>query len=152
MKRIKLTKGKYALVDDADFEPLSKYNWCVSNGYALRRSSRASGGKNIRMHRVIMDTPDGMFTDHINGDKLDNQRSNLRIVTKSQNEMNKTPNSRNKSGTKGVFWAENVGKWCANIYVNGKNRNLGYFKELDDARAIRIEAENQYFKQYARAY
>lgn len=87
-KRIKLTQGKYALVDVKDFEWLSQWKWFYANtniGYAIRKYE----DRNLYMHRVIMNTPKGMDTDHINGNGLDNRRSNLRVVTHYENLLNK---------------------------------------------------------------
>jgi hypothetical protein len=85
-KMIPLTQGKFALVDDEDFEWLNQYKWRLRNGYAGRDSSILLGPRrNILMHREVAGTPEGLFTDHANGNKLDNRRCNLRICNKSQN-------------------------------------------------------------------
>ena len=93
MKKIPLTRGKFALVDKEDYEWVSKQKWLFSQGYACRsRHTKMINGHRQMwrefMHRVILCPPDGYFTDHINSDKLDNRRSNLRICNKSQNSSN----------------------------------------------------------------
>lgn len=96
MKKIKLTSGKFALVDDDMFEELNKFSWCLNGGYAIRGYSKNGKQAKLKMHRVIMNTPKGMDTDHIDNNKLNNQRNNLRVCTRSQNCMNRkkrsTPN------------------------------------------------------------
>ena len=108
MKKIKLTKGKYALVDDADFSRLNQWKWCYNeNGYATRGTHKRINGErisiNYSMHRLINKTPDNLFTDHINRNKLDNRKSNLRTITHQQNCFNLSPGKRNKSGCRGVY-------------------------------------------------
>src|SRR3990167_1658988 len=111
MKIIKLNKGKFAFVDDENLEWLNQWKWFYSkNGYAVRNVYvKGSGRKNqktatILMHRVINNTPDGFITDHINRNRLDNRRENLRTVNESFNVINSPVRSDNSSGTKGVCW------------------------------------------------
>lgn len=91
MKKIKLLNAKYALVDDSDFDELNKFEWHTdAKGYAVRSNGLSKGKqRQVRMHREIMNTPKGMDTDHIDHDKLNNQRDNLRVCTNSQNQMNR---------------------------------------------------------------
>lgn len=139
MKEIQLTKGKVALVDDEDYEGLSRFKWCAQKSrntyYAVRNSSRDTNGKGhkIRMHRVIMDTPDGMLTDHIDGNGLNNQRSNLRICTMAENQQNQGKQQHNTSGFKGVSFHTHTKKWRACISVAGKQHYLGYFTTKEEA-------------------
>lgn len=125
MKRIKLTQGKYTLVDDDDFTELNKNKWYAKKAgrtfYATRNE------KGIRMHRVIMNPPKNMEVDHKDGDGLNNQKSNLRICTHSQNAKNKGKRKSNKSGYKGVCWDEHSKKWHAQIVFNKKTKHLGKF-------------------------
>jgi len=138
MKKILLTQGKYALVDDSDYDFLNKWKWCANKlgntYYAVRNSPRIKGkGKTILMHRVIMDLSIGMEVDHIDGDGLNNQRKNLRVCTHLQNLKNRGIPKGNKSGYKGVSFYKRVKKWVAFIGVNGKNIGLGYFLTKEDA-------------------
>lgn len=103
MKTIKLTKGMEALVDDEDFELLSKWKWCATFGsrdrkwYAIRRERR--DGPAIRMHRYLMGLgvwdSDKRVVDHLNGNSLDNRRENLEVVTQEEN-MNRVANWQRK--------------------------------------------------------
>lgn len=156
MKKIPLTKGEYTLVDDADYEWLNQWKWHLSHyGYADRRqhlpSSRANQKfKMIKMHRLIMDTPDGLHTDHINGNKLDNRRSNLRICTPTQNQQNSKVRSHSKTGIKGVQFAyHDKKKFYARIHVNGKEVHLGTFNDITTASEAYNAAAKKYFGEYA---
>lgn len=127
MKLIPLTRGKFAQVDDDDYERLAQWKWRFgARGYAVRYEKR----KLIFMHREIMKTPEGMETDHINanGDVggLNNQKYNLRVCTQSQNRKNLHKYSNNKSGHKGVSWHKGNGKWVAKITINKRRVNICY--------------------------
>lgn len=106
--------------------------------------------KNIMLHRQIMNAPKGMDVDHIDGDGLNNQKSNLRICTRSENNMNAKLRYNSKSGLKGVSWDTRTAKWRVTITLNGKTEDFGRYADINDALAKRIEAEKKYFKNYAR--
>ena len=136
MKTIPLTKGKSAIVDDEDFAALSKHKWCLNNkGYAVRGSGRATGHKTIFMHRVLCATPQGMATDHINGNKLDNRRENLRACTNAENLANRGVPKNNRTGFKGVSFKKALGKYCARIKINYSEKHLGVFNTAEEAHA-----------------
>lgn len=105
---------------------------------------------NLFFHRVVMDCPEDMEVDHIGGTgtEWDNRKCNLRIVTHGQNNMNKTLQSNNKSGHRGVHWSEERQKWVAQIKVNNKNIPLGRYKTFEEAVKAREEAEEKYFGEY----
>lgn len=128
MKQILLTKGKYSLVDNEDFEWLNQWNW-----YFDRYAKRDVEKKQIRMHRVIMNCPKNMFIDHINHNKLDNRKENLRIVTKTQNQGNLEKRSHNTSGFKGVWFDKARGTFAAEIHFKYKKFFLGRYKESKQA-------------------
>lgn len=131
-KAIPLGKGKVTLVDNEDYEFLSKYNWHLSlDGYAC---NRVLG----RMHRYILQAPKGVLVDHIDRDKLNNRRFNLRIATVSENSQNSGP--RNGSKYKGVSKKSGVKPWRARIYC-GREVNLGSFEtEIEAAKAYNKKA------------
>ena len=105
--------------------------------------------KHTVLHRLIMNTPKGYVTDHINGDKLDNRRENLRICTQHQNSMNTRISKNNKSGVKGVSTTP-FGKYRARIMVNGVEIRLGHYETLEEATKARKRAERKYFGEYVR--
>lgn len=119
--------GFLAKIDVNDFDLVNKYKWYFSGKYAARNYKKENGKKSIQfMHIFLMGTPRGMDTDHINGDKLDNRRSNLRVVTRSQNMSNLWKVQRNSSSKfKGVCWDRKKRKWL--VQANGKF--VGYFKD-----------------------
>lgn len=145
MKLIELTKGYQAVVDDEDFEFLNQWLWHYSNGYAVRKDyplGRREPPTLIRMHRLINQTPEGMDTDHINGNKLDNRKINLRSLDRSGNCHNRRrPRKDNQSGYTGVAWIRATGKWRALITVHGKDYYLGHYIKKEDAILARKEAE-----------
>lgn len=135
MKRIKLTQGQFALVDDVDYDSLSQYNWHVTKDrsgdfYAARKSFIKDGKQyTIPMARQILglERGDKRKTDHRNHNTLDNQRSNIRICTNQQNGRNRKSNQNSSSQFKGVTWDKQHNKWRAQIKINGKTKNLGYW-------------------------
>lgn len=143
MKRIKLTQGKYALVDDEDFEYLNQFKWCFDNGYAIRGTNP---GK-IWMHRVINKTLNDLETDHINNNRLDNRKLNLRSATHKENCRNQKLHV--KKDFKGVVWFNLRSKWKARIIVNGKEIYLGLFDNKKVAALKYNEAAKKYFGIFA---
>lgn len=102
--------------------------------------------KMYMVHRIVYemhygDIPDGMVIDHKDGNPLNNNIENLRITTPSGNSKNRKRHENNSSGVTGVCWHKKAGKWLANIRVNGRLIHLGWFANLDDAIAVRREAE-----------
>lgn len=156
MKKIPLTQGKYAIVDDKDFKFLSQWNWHLRKTlnkerfYAVRMSPRVKGKQTvIKMHSLIIGTPKGMDTDHINGDGLDNRKSNLRICTRSENCLNRRRHSNNKSGYKGVFWHKQSKKWEVSIQINKKQITIGRFENIKEAIKVCKNARIKYHKEFA---
>lgn len=149
-KKIPLTQGRFAIVDDEDFEYLNQWKWCFDKtGYA-RRSEGVSLGKikNFSMHREINRTPKGLQTDHKNGEGLDNRRCNLRTATHSQNQQNRK-HSHGISEFKGVCWHKILGKWNAYIRIKGKLKHLGFFENERKAATVYDTAARKYFGEFA---
>jgi hypothetical protein len=144
--QIQLTKGKCALIDAEDISLADVGAWYFSgNGYA----ARTAGRKHIFLHHLVCPCGAGMMPDHINGDKLDNRRCNLRVVTKAQNGWNVKLSRRNSSGHKGVKFHR--GKWVASIFCDGVFYHLGRHERKEDAVAARVTAEISMFGEYRRA-
>lgn len=138
MKEIELTQNKYAWVDDEDFDEINRYKWSYhSRGYAVRTYKR----KAILMHRQIMNAPDGVDVDHINRDKLDNGRTNLRLCSRSDNRYNTGIQQNNKSGYRCIHWDKQRNKWFVQVKILGKNVHVGRYKLLTDAIRARDEYE-----------
>jgi hypothetical protein len=149
MKEIPLTKGYVALVDDEDYEWLSQWKWTARKAnhaytaYATRWSSLKDGPRHlISMHRLIMGDPPGRQVDHWDTDGCNNQRGNLRVATRTQNNANRRKQA-SSSQYKGVSRRKDCARWVACI---GKSRTcLGYFpSEIDAARAYDVAAKEMY--------
>jgi hypothetical protein len=127
--QIRISDGSFVTVDAEDFERLSKYRWSAhGKGYAVRGVHIGNRKyRHIAMHREIVGAEPGEYVDHINGDKSDNRKANLRIATNSQNLMNRGRNRNNTSGYKGVRYEKRRDKWAAEIKKDYKSKFLGYF-------------------------
>lgn len=150
-REIPLTQGKVAVVDAADYTWLSRWKWQAHspNGelwYAIRTDrSKHSSHRLIRMHRLIINAPDEFDVDHINGNGLDNRRSNLRLCNMAENQHNQRPQKGGSSEYKGVCWDNFHNKWKAQIHPRKKHIHLGYFNdEIEAARAYNYAAIRLY--------
>jgi len=157
MKILQLTKGKYTFVDDEDYEWILKMGrWCyVNSGYAFKlakQNDKQRIGSSLLLHRVIMDKY-GLLeikkeVDHINRNKLDNQKKNLRIETSSENKINKYVTLKNNT-YRGVTWKEKTKKWRVRIKKNNKEIFIGSFdNEIEGAIAYDKMAK-KLFKDFA---
>jgi hypothetical protein len=150
-KHIPLTRGHAALVDDADYDWLSQWKWLlVGSGYAGRFHRSGGTSTLIYMHRAILGAHGDQRVDHINTNKLDNRRANLRFVTRSQNHQNRRPYPHTSSGRKGVSWHKRLGKWHVRITVNHQCLHLGYYTDLETAALLYDAAARHFFGVYAR--
>lgn len=146
-KQIPLSRGKFALVDDTDFDWLNQWEWCATaGGYAMRRVTNADGSSTyIYMHRLITGAGENVFADHINHDTLDNRRCNLRIATPGESMRNIRARQGRSSVFKGVTLTK--GRWLARIQIDGRTVPLGVFLTQRDAAlayneaAIRLHGE-----------
>ena len=150
MKKIKLTQGKVALVDDIDYEYLNQWKWFANKSghtfYPTRHTYKGGKRTSIRMHQVLAERLGFEHkADHVNRNGLDNQRHNVRDATKKQNAENSRIPSNNTSGYKGVSWHKKASKWLAQIWHGGSREYLGLFTNKKDAISARKKAEREYF-------
>ena len=154
MKKIPLSQGKFALVDDEDFENVNRFKWYFANGYA-RRTPIVNGKRTtLSLHRFIMNAKPEEMIDHVNGDKLDNRRENLRFCTPGQNQMNIKKRVKNTiCKYKGVYKYQPKGrkqvKYQAVIRKDGKKINLGYFNSEEMAARAYNDAAIIHFGEFA---
>ena len=160
MKKIPLTQGKFAIVDDDDFEMVNKYKWSVDCWeraglcYAISGvpTTKKREYKNMRMHRLIMNPTKGYVVDHINGDGLDNRRSNLRICTTRDNVRNKRRVSkRSSTGYVGVckrITKNGLVRYQAHIHFNDKFTHLGMYLTAEEAYAVYRKKAKEIFGEF----
>lgn len=139
MKVVRSTNGVEVLVDDEDFEKISMLNWHVSRkGYAVNIVKSKGTRRELNMHRYVMglESTDPRIVDHINGNRIDNRRSNLRICTKAQNGWNQGKQKTNKTGYKGVSKNSCCDSFCAQIRCNGVKHHLGSYPTAEEAYEV----------------
>ena len=147
MKQIPLTQGKYAIVDDEDYDRLMAMGkWHFNGIYAAksityRKPCGSMSSRTIIMHRFISKAPKGLEVDHEDGNGLNNQKQNIRVCTTSQNQKNRGKQANNTSGFKGVTWNKRVGRWYAQIQNNKKQISIGLFDcPIEAAKAYNAAA------------
>lgn len=155
MKEISLTLGKVALVDDDDYERIVRHKWQFypyNAGYAVRKGSKRNGEpRTVRMHREIMNAPKGVQIDHINGNGLDNRKSNLRFANTQQNAFNREKPSVNCSSKyKGVLKRRDDSNWVVRIKYNNRQFHLGTYQSETYAAAVYNVAAHIMFGSYCR--
>lgn len=151
MIEIALSNGGVSLVDDEDAEKVKHLTWFLSNkGYAIASTHENGEIVNFYMHRLIAGAGKGEQTDHIDGNRLNNTRANLRRCTATQNNMNLAKRKGCMSIFKGVSWSGQKAKWHARIKLHGKARHLGFYvDETEAAKAYNAAAVNL-FGEFAR--
>lgn len=145
----------YALVDQSDYQSIAKYIWGMdASGYARRsiKPSELNGRKyrTMSMHRQIMNDPAGMEIDHIDGDKLNNCRNNLRVCLRSENLQNYPIRKDNTSGYRGVSFQKARNKWVAKIRASRVEYFLGLFTTAEEAARAYNAAAIEHYGAFAR--
>ena len=137
--------------DKEDYELIKDYSWCINdNGYVI--TVDRTTGKRMRLHRLVMGVDGDLVVDHINHDKTNNCKSNLRVCTQSNNVKNRSNKKNSSSGFMGVSWNKKSNKWHARIKVDGKLKHLGYYTDINEAIRVRIHSEIEMFGEYAPTY
>lgn len=135
---IPLSLGRFTIIDAEDYDYLSQWKWCSHKTYyyAMRRDYTNGKKSMYRMHRLIMKAKENEYVDHINGNRLDNRKSNLRICNKGENNQNCGLRRNNTSGYKGVSWSKKYKKYNVQININGKRKTVGsYIDPIEAAKA-----------------
>jgi len=152
MKLIPLTQGQFAMVDDDDYDELSKFKWQVYTSkrhimYAIRTTP---DDKTVYMHRSILKITDRyLFTDHRDHNGLNNQKDNLRKATMAENNANRRRFKKGTSIYRGVWFDSYYGVYKVQISENGRKVHLGRFKNEIDAAKAYNEAAIKYHKEFA---
>lgn len=151
-KEILITKGQKALVDDELFDELMKFHWHTSKGNGGFYAARRIGSRIAFMHKLVINMDiKGVEVDHINGNTLDNRRSNLRPATRQENARNGKKHGSGSSQYKGVTWDANRHKWRAQIrVVPGNTKYLGRYDDEKEAALAYNQAAQYYFREFAR--
>ena len=152
MKRVKLTRNKFTLIDDNDYEKVIQYKWLCNNyGYATRQywDRISKKYKGIFLSNFILGALENQSVDHINGNRLDNRKNNLRICSFLENRRNKSIYKNNKSGFKGVD-KSSKNRWRATIRINGEKIHLGSFIDKKEAALAYDLAAQKHFGEFAR--
>jgi hypothetical protein len=157
-KLIYLTNEKTTLVDDEDYDKLAGYSWREHRGYAVRMNhDRKVDNEKMTMHtykihREVLNLKvgDGKIVDHINGNKLDNRKCNLRLVNARQSSANTPKKSANTSGYKGVSYIKKTGLWKVSMYIDGKAKHIGHYEDKEIAAIAHDIAAVGEYGEYAR--
>ena len=154
MKHIPLTKGKFAIVDDADYKWLNQWKWyarkCQNRYYAARKITVNGKQHTVYMHRFIMNVLPELEVDHKNRNSLDDRRNNLRICQSQQNKWNTNLQKRKKTSKyKGVCFDKQLNKWKAYISLNDEKIHLGYYKNEDEAGLAYNSKAIEFFGEFA---
>ena len=144
-----LPTGESFIIDSEDYCLVSKYRW-VSNRSGYFLASTGERNSHVFLHRMVIEPPDDMFVDHIDGNKSNCRKSNLRICSQTDNNRNVGVKSNNRCGYKGVYWASDRGKWRTEITVDRKHIHIGSFETAEEAARAYDKCALFYFGEYAK--
>ncbi len=148
MRSISISNSdKRVHIDECDFERVSQLSWTYDSGYV-----RSTTAPRVKIHRYILNSPQGKLVDHINGDTLDNRRCNLRVANQSQNQWNRKTNKNSKTGYKGVTLGARCKRYRATIGHEGKRIDLGLYDTAEEAHQAYVNASNKLFGEYSYYY
>lgn len=163
MRIVPLTSGAIAIVDDADWAAVSAHTWCATRPMRDQKIYARSiiAGKSVSLHRFLMNPPDDMTVDHINGLSLDNRRANLRVCTQAQNACNIVTGRKRGGGKHSTFkgvhlvskrkgGADPKNPYYASITHGGKYRHIGVYKTQEEAARAYDKAARQHHGPFAR--
>jgi len=153
---VPLTKGFTAIIDANDVGKVDSWNWTAvvkPHTVYAQRTVKAEDGKraSVKMHRVLLNAPDGCEVDHADGNGLNNKKSNIRIADAFGNRQNRAVPKSNTSGLKGAFFHKRDNKWMSKIVANGRSIFLGYFPDKESAHAAYQEGSKKYHGEFSRA-
>ena len=150
IKLIQALSGHHIIVDEQDFDEVSKFNWSIgSNGYPKRQFRQKGKNNTVYLHRFLMSPKSDEHIDHADGDKTNASRANLRLCNRCQNLSNQKLSKRNTSGFKGV-WLHKHGLWAAEVISKGERVYLKYFKSKEDAAHAYDTAAKLHHGEFAR--
>ena len=153
MNEVLLSGGMTALVDDSDWTRVMRRLWHCRrvSGRWVAFTDLKEGGVvvEVSMQRYILGVKPGVDVEYLDGNGLNNQRKNLRVATRSQNNVNSLKPKNNTSGFKGVYPHSQANKWCAQIGINGRRKYLGYFDDPREAALVYNEAAIKHFGEFA---
>lgn len=164
MRKLTTDNGYTFMIDDMDYLIVSKYHWIgwvsqkrLSDGslgvphvYVYAHFYKNNKDSQLLLHRLIMDAPSDRQVDHIDGNGLNNCKSNLRLCTLPQNLMNKCKKPTNTTGYKGVYRHKGTRKWRAQISTNNRAMHLGSFTTKEQAALAYNAAAFKYYGEFAK--
>ena len=141
------SNGEEFYFDLEDYDKIKDYCWYIRDDGYVATNDFNNNYKALKLHKLLLSN--AKVVDHINHIKYDCRKANLRECTSSQNNMNRSLHSNNTSGVTGVCWHKKIQKWCATIKINGKQIHLGSYEKFEDAKKIRLQAEDKYFGEFS---
>lgn len=150
MKQINLTQGEVAIVDDDDYDRLSKYKWRLQKNHNCKYAMSGKYPQTLYMHHLILCAVPGKIIDHVDNNGLNNQKLNLRYCTHAQNMRNRSKYTISSSRYKGVSLVKSTHKWEASIRLDGKKLHLGQYESEEEASVVYDDASRKLHGQFSK--